>query len=295
MATFSSLPDEVLLHIVGALFRKLKINIVNPRPLEILRKKRHRRNILCITAVNHKLRSIALDILEENRDDVEYSLNDVRKIIRARCDKKFFELPFSANLVNLTIPPTELRSLLYYLHHDCKEMGHIIPSLGKTFPRLSRVIIKSEGSDLLGFIDKDEDAIGLQQRYKQTNFVVDMVQTLDCFDIIQQCWFIHSTRKGGKIQLVLDITFKWMGQTVSSWKMLLRSCHILTCSQECTLTATNETFDVRSFGYAPACIWAKELAEVLGVKLPAVYVEQDKLYRQSLVEGGSSGLVVTQR
>jgi hypothetical protein len=61
------------------------------------------------------------------------------------------------------------------------------------------------------------------------------------------------------------------------------------------MTATFTMLEVRSFGYAPACIWAKELASVLLDKLPAVYVEQDNLYRQSLVEGGSSGVVVTQR
>jgi hypothetical protein len=212
MATCSSLPDEVLLHIIEALFEKLTINIAEPRPIEVLRKKRHRRNILCITAVSHKLRSIALAIFEKNRDNVEYTLADIRKFTGVTYRSRFSKVPFSAKLVQLTISAEQIYLCTDYLWPDL----HRIARLAKIFPRLRKVIAKSEVSNPHGFNDKDEDAIGMQQYGQKTKFVVGMVKMAYGAHIKQHRRLLYSDWKCENIQLVSKLTFKWMGQTVCS-------------------------------------------------------------------------------
>jgi len=220
MANPPNLPDEVLLHIIEALFKKFTINLAKPRPIEITRKKRHRRSILCVTAVSHKFRSIALATLEKYRDEVEYSLDDVMEITGALYYTSLSKLPFSKNLVNLTMPPGHAAQICNS-HAYSDYWGNyvsIIHNLTKTFPRLDKMIAKSEGSDLHGFIDKDEDATGWKRYYKETKFVAAMVKTVHYRHVSQHRRFIASTHEVGvgTIQPVSEITFKWMGQTVSS-------------------------------------------------------------------------------
>ena len=210
MADFSSLPDEILLHIIDALFQKRKLHIADfdRRPIP---KRLHRRNILCITAVSHKLRGIAMAFLKKNRYDIEYYSFGIRNLTNLQYCDRLSKVPFLANLVYLTISPIQVHSCLRWMAHS-----NIIPTFARAFPKLCNLIAKLEGSDPYGSIKKDKDAIGIQQYYQRTKFVVEMVQRVHASQLMQHCSFIHSTCERITFQLVSEITFKWMGQTVSS-------------------------------------------------------------------------------
>jgi hypothetical protein len=215
MASFSTLPDEVILHIIEALFQKVKINVTEPREDSLKLKEPHRINSLRVTGVDHKLRSFALAFLEKNVEicltgPVRWGINQYRKFLK--------QAPALTYVVNMIISPSHVH--LHILPESGPPRTDMALLSATKFLRLKKIIVKSEGHDTHGLIDKRDDWIR-EERYKQeTEFVVSMIG-------MSATWSQKAFMRGtpcGNFQRSLEFTFTRMGKLVSSLAISCSMC-----------------------------------------------------------------------
>jgi hypothetical protein len=211
MASFITLPDEMLLHIIKALFHGAEINITKPREDSLQLAQPDRPNLLRVTAVNHHLRSLVMGAISElaafhlSGPD-SWGIKQYHAFLQAAPPLLF--------VASIEIIPKHGNLHLHLLNRPRRtEMPAIFST---TFPQLSKITMKSEASDLYGLISKPSgDCAGMERYSQETKFVDAMIKKITNCECSRLGNFLQHDACG-MFERRVELTFTQGGKLVST-------------------------------------------------------------------------------